>query len=169
MKLVVCYLFGCGRRLVLDSLHIAKCARKKAHIYAHLKNCVKIYRFAVHFLYVWLCVWLNVSRTSAFFKTSYCYYCIVTREENNPLLYRGTKQNCCKYLRLLPSRRLIGSTCIIHTLASHKVWWFLVHWKKRKRMNILFFNANRYSYVYPLQRIGNDNITWVDNEVTFYK
>ena len=143
------------KRLVLDSLYIAKCTRnaqKSAYIRAS-QNCVKIYRFAVHFLYVWLCVWLNVnvSKTSAFFKTSYCYYCIVTREENKPLLYRGTKQNCCKYLRLLPSRRLIGSTCIIHTLASFTKFgdfWYIE--KKRKRMNILFFNANRYSYVYPL-------------------
>ena len=114
------YLFGCGRILVLDSLHIAKCARatrKKAHICAHPKNCAKIYRFTVHFLYVWLCVWLNVnvSKTSAFFKTSYFAIIVLWQGRKISSMYRGTKQNCCKYLRLLPSRILIGSTCIIHT------------------------------------------------------
>jgi hypothetical protein len=40
------YLFGCGRRLVLDSLHIAKCARAqraKKRIYARIPKIVLRY------------------------------------------------------------------------------------------------------------------------------
>ena len=58
-------------------------------------------------------------------------------------MYRGTKQNCCKYLRLLPSRILIGSTCIIHSLVhwSFGDFWFI---EKKEEKDEYVFNSNRY-------------------------
>ena len=119
--------------------------RAKKRIYAHPKNCAKIYRFTVHFLYVWLCVWLNVnvSKTSAFFKTSYFVIIVLWQGRKISSMYRGTKQNCCKYLRLLPSRILIGSTCIIHSLVhwSFGDFWFI---EKKEEKDEYVFNSNRY-------------------------
>ena len=50
-------------------------------------------------------------------------------------MYRGTKQNCCKYLRLLPSRILIGSTCIIHSLVHWSLgdFWFIEKKEEKER------------------------------------
>ena len=120
----------------------ARTARTKKRIYARIPKIVLRYIDlpCTFCMCDYVCDWMWMSTTCAFFKTSYCYYCIVTREENKPL-YRGTKQNCCKYLRLLPSRNLIGSTCIIHTYSCLVIFWYI--WKEEKD-----------KYVFSWRRIG---------------
>ena len=86
---------------------------------------------------------VNVSKTSAFFKTSYFVIIVLWQGRKISSMYRGTKQNCCKYLRLLPSRILIGSTCIIHSLVhwSFGDFWFI---EKKEEKDEYVFNSNRY-------------------------